>query len=76
MTAGQIGDRLRFPTAQTAQHLRFLRESGLANMREQGTRRLYRLDDARLRAVSAFIAFRTKPRPEDGLQAPLPDVGG
>ena len=38
-----------------SQHLKVLRESGFANVRPQGTRRLYAVDAAPLREVDAWI---------------------
>lgn len=38
-----------------SQHLRVLRESGFANVRAQGTRRLYAVDAAPLREVDDWI---------------------
>lgn len=49
--------REEFGISQPAvsQHLRVLRESGLATVRAQGTRRLYSIDAASLREVDAWL---------------------
>lgn len=41
--------------AGVSQHLKVLRESGFANVRAEGTRRLYRLDTAPLQEVDAWL---------------------
>ena len=62
-TAGQLGDVVQdeFGISQPAvsQHLRVLRDAGLATVRPQGTRRLYALDPAPLQEADAwFEPFR------------------
>ena len=41
--------------AAVSQHLKVLRESGFANVRAQGTRRLYALDATPLQEVDAWL---------------------
>ena len=41
--------------AAVSQHLKVLRESGFANVRAEGTRRLYALDTAPLQQVDAWL---------------------
>ncbi|MBE3010674.1 winged helix-turn-helix transcriptional regulator [Microbispora sp. NEAU-D428] len=50
--------RAEFGISQPAisQHLRVLRESGLASVRAEGTRRLYAVEPAPLREVDAWLA--------------------
>ncbi|OOC57007.1 MULTISPECIES: ArsR/SmtB family transcription factor [Nocardiopsis] len=53
--------REEFGISQPAvsQHLRVLRESGMANVRAEGTRRLYSVDAASLRSVDSWLdSFR------------------
>ncbi len=62
--AGEVGEVIRreFGITQPAvsQHLRVLRESGFAQVRAAGTRRLYSLDPAPLREVDQWLdRFRT-----------------
>lgn len=38
-----------------SQHLRVLRENGFANVRREGTRRVYSLDSSALREVDAWL---------------------
>ena len=63
LSAGEIGDVIQreFGISQPAvsQHLRVLRESGFANVRADGVRRLYAVDPAPLEAADAwFDPFR------------------
>ena len=59
LSAGEIGAAIReeFGISQPAvsQHLRILREGGFASVRPEGTRRLYRLDDAGIEAVREYL---------------------
>jgi DNA-binding transcriptional ArsR family regulator len=58
--AGDVGAVVEreFHITQSAvsQHLRVLRESGLARVRAQGTRRLYAVNPAALDEVDAWVA--------------------
>src|SRR5688572_21157067 len=58
--AGDVGAVVEreFDITQSAvsQHLRVLRESGLARMRAEGTRRLYAVNPAALDEVDAWVA--------------------
>jgi DNA-binding transcriptional ArsR family regulator len=59
MTAGAVAAAVQreFGISQPAvsQHLRVLRESGLATVRPEGTRRLYAVNPDRLRDVDAWL---------------------
>lgn len=58
-SAGAIVETIRaeFGISQPAvsQHLRVLRENGFANVRAEGTRRLYAVDTAPLREVDEWL---------------------
>jgi DNA-binding transcriptional ArsR family regulator len=60
LAAGEVVDAVRqeFGISQPAvsQHLRVLRESGFANVRVDGNRRLYSVNPQRLDAVEEWIA--------------------
>ena len=63
LSAGEVGEHIQreFGISQPAvsQHLRVLRESGFAQVRAHGTRRLYAVDPAPLEAADAwFDPFR------------------
>jgi DNA-binding transcriptional ArsR family regulator len=51
------------PISQPAvsQHLKVLREAGLVTVRAEGTRRLYAIDEAGLRAAQAWLARLADP---------------
>ena len=53
----------RAPISQPAvsQHLKALREAGLATVRAEGTRRLYAIDEAGLDAAKAWLARLADP---------------
>jgi DNA-binding transcriptional ArsR family regulator len=48
-----LGNRITRPAV--SRHLRLLKEAGLVTDRAEGTRRLYRLDDAGIEAVRAYL---------------------
>jgi DNA-binding transcriptional ArsR family regulator len=59
VTSGELTSVVReeFGISQPAvsQHLRVLRESGLTNVRAEGTRRLYSVDAEALRSVDSWL---------------------
>ncbi|MCW2920615.1 MAG: transcriptional regulator, ArsR family [Thermoleophilia bacterium] len=59
-SAGEVGEVVQreFGISQptVSQHLRVLRESGFANVRRAGTRRLYVVEPAPLRALDEWLA--------------------
>ena len=52
---GEIADELPISRPAVSRHLRLLREAGLVVEESQGTRRLYRLHDAGLDVVEAYL---------------------
>jgi DNA-binding transcriptional ArsR family regulator len=48
-----LGNRITRPAV--SRHLRLLKEAGLVTDRAEGTRRLYRLDDAGIEAVREYL---------------------
>ncbi|MEV0952351.1 metalloregulator ArsR/SmtB family transcription factor [Promicromonospora sp. NPDC050249] len=58
--------RVRITQPAVSQHLRVLREAGLVQVRAEGTRRLYAVDDAGTAAARAWLA-----RFEDTFAQPL-----
>jgi DNA-binding transcriptional ArsR family regulator len=52
MLAGEIADRFACAWPTTTRHLRVLEAAGLVRVQKRGRARIYRLDHARLRAVS------------------------
>ena len=50
-----IGAEFGITQAAVSQHLKVLRDSGFANVRAEGTRRLYALDTAPLQEVDAWL---------------------
>jgi DNA-binding transcriptional ArsR family regulator len=52
---GELVDALRLTQPQVSKHLRVLSDVGLVRCRAEGRRRLYRLDDARLRPVHDWM---------------------
>jgi DNA-binding transcriptional ArsR family regulator len=50
-----IAQEFGITQAAVSQHLKVLRESGFANVRAEGARRLYALDPAPLREVDAWL---------------------
>lgn len=58
--AGEIVAALGLPQPAVSKHLKALREAGLASVRTDGPRRLYRLEPAPLAEIDAFLApYRT-----------------
>jgi DNA-binding transcriptional ArsR family regulator len=59
MTAGEVSDVIRgeFGISQpgVSQHLKVLRENGFANVRPEGTRRLYAVNSEPLRDIDAWL---------------------
>jgi DNA-binding transcriptional ArsR family regulator len=53
---GAIVNELSMSQPQVSKHLRVLSEVGLVRCRAEGRRRLYRLDPARLRPLSQWLA--------------------
>ena len=52
---GELVDELRLTQPQVSKHLRVLSDVGLVRCRAEGRRRLYRLDDERLRPVHDWL---------------------
>lgn len=50
-----VGEEFGISQPAVSRHLKVLRESGFADMRADGTRRLYSLDPAPLRDVDAWL---------------------
>jgi len=50
-----IAEEFGITQAAVSQHLKVLRESGFANVRPDGTRRVYRLDPAPLQQVDDWL---------------------
>jgi DNA-binding transcriptional ArsR family regulator len=50
-----IQDEFRISQPAVSQHLRVLRESGLATVRPQGTRRLYAVSEGPLREIDVWL---------------------
>jgi DNA-binding transcriptional ArsR family regulator len=53
--ASTVESEFGITQAAVSQHLRVLRESGFANVRVSGTRRLYSIDSAPLREVDSWL---------------------
>lgn len=57
---GELADRLPVSRPAVSQHLKILKEAGLVTERQNGTRRLYRVNTERLAGVRAYLdAFWT-----------------
>ena len=60
MSAGdvvhEVGEEFGISQPAVSQHLKVLRESGLANTRTEGTRRVYSLDPTPLRSVDEWLS--------------------
>jgi DNA-binding transcriptional ArsR family regulator len=54
-TAGELGHLVRLRQPATSQHLRMLREAGLLVVRQDGNRRIYRVDFARLAHIQTAL---------------------
>jgi DNA-binding transcriptional ArsR family regulator len=52
---GDIVEQLGLTQPQTSKHLRVLREVGLVDVREQGRRRLYRLNGRPLKSIHDWL---------------------
>src|ERR1700739_3784873 len=52
---GELVDVLRLAQPQVSKHLRVLSDAGLGRCRADGRRRLYRLDDQRLRPLHDWM---------------------
>jgi DNA-binding transcriptional ArsR family regulator len=52
---GEIARRLPVSRPAVSQHLRVLKEAGLVRDRQEGTRRLYRVDAEGLSALRAYL---------------------
>ena len=50
-----VGEEFGLTQPTVSQHLKVLRESGFADVRAEGTRRIYSLDPAPLRGVDAWL---------------------
>jgi DNA-binding transcriptional ArsR family regulator len=76
---GEIARHLPVSRPAVSQHLRVLKEAGLVRDRQEGTRRLYRVDPEGLTALRAYLerywdvalaAFKeVAERPEEGDEA-------
>ncbi len=55
LTAGQVAAHFDLSRPNISKHLRVLRESGLAEERREGTRRLYRANPERVAEARAFL---------------------
>jgi DNA-binding transcriptional ArsR family regulator len=51
----ELADELPISRPAVSRHLRLLKEAGLVSDRAEGTRRLYRLHDAGIEAVRAYL---------------------
>ncbi len=56
-----LQERTRVSQPAISQHLRVLRDAGLVTVRAEGTRRLYAIDEPRLRAAMQWIAHLVDP---------------
>lgn len=54
-SVNEIADKLRVRQPQASKHLKVLREVGLVTVREDGPRRLYRLDGAKLKPIHDWV---------------------
>src|SRR4051812_6579545 len=52
---GKLVERLRLSQPQVSKHLRVLREVGIVDVREDGRRRLYRLNGAALKPIHDWV---------------------
>ena len=67
-TAGEIADRFPISRPAVSRHLRVLRETGLASVRNDAQRRIYRLNAAPLDELEAWVA-RNRRAMEERLDA-------
>jgi DNA-binding transcriptional ArsR family regulator len=56
LAVGDLTELLGLAQPQVSKHLRVLREVGLVDVRDDGRRRLYRVNGAPLQAVHAWVA--------------------
>ena len=54
-SVGALVERLRLSQPSVSKHLRVLREAGLASVRKDAQRRIYRLNGERLRELDAWL---------------------
>ena len=75
-SVGTLVERLAMSQPAVSKQLRVLRESGLAAVRREGQRRIYRLDPDRLKEVDDWLApFRAYwERRLDALERTLDDM--
>jgi|ERR687888_406047 DNA-binding transcriptional ArsR family regulator len=75
LAVGEIATRLPVSRPAVSQHLRVLKEAGLVTERQNGTRRLYRVNPDGLAGVRAYLegfweealaAFKTAAENEEG----------
>ena len=72
----ELVDRLRLTQPQVSKHLRVLREVGLVRVRDEGRRRIYRLNGARLKPIHDWVKAYEQTWQErfDRLDAVLEDL--
>lgn len=58
LTAGQIAEHFTSSRPAVSRHVRLLREAGVVSVREQGTRRLYRLQRQPLADLEGWLSQR------------------
>jgi DNA-binding transcriptional ArsR family regulator len=56
LSVNEIVERLGMSQPQVSKHLRVLREVGLADVREQGRQRVYRLNGQPLKSIHDWVA--------------------
>jgi DNA-binding transcriptional ArsR family regulator len=75
LAVGEIASRLPVSRPAVSQHLRVLKEAGLVTERQNGTRRLYRVDPDGLAGLRAYLegfweealaAFKAAAEDEEG----------
>jgi len=54
-TVGDLKDRLNVSQPVISQHLKVLRDTGLVDVTPQGVKRIYRIEEQRLREVRSFL---------------------
>lgn len=55
LPAGSVVERLELPQPSISKHLKVLRDAGLVKVRIEGPRRLYSLDQHRLKELEAWL---------------------
>jgi DNA-binding transcriptional ArsR family regulator len=75
---GEIVERLGLSQPQTSKHLRVLREVGLVDVREDGRRRLYRLNGRPLKSIHDWVRTYAREWDDrfDALDAVLEELKG